>query len=205
MSKGKVKIIYFGVRARVEISRLVLAAAKKDYEFELVDFKDWPTVKPKMRFGVLPVLEIDGKQFSQGIAIQTYLARVNGLYSDDPIEALQIDEISQLREDLIVPESKHFLEQDEAEKAKKGKAMFEETYPKFLDYFVDILKTNGTGYAVGKKMTLADIVIFEGTTTVSQLDPEFFKKYPDLVKFREKISKAPGIKEYLAKSEQRRM
>ncbi|XP_005104704.2 hematopoietic prostaglandin D synthase [Aplysia californica] len=201
-----IKVYYFNkLRARVEISRLVLAAAKVDYEFVPVEGPDWPKLKATLRFEQIPVIEIGGKKYAQGIAIQTYLARTNGLYSNDPLEALAIDEICQLREDLLIPETKHYLEKDETEKAKKEKDMFENVYPKFMKFFSEILKSNGTGFAVGKKLTLADIAIFEGTTTVSQLNPDLFKKYPDLVAFREKISNVPGIKEYLASNEKTRI
>merc|ERR1711974_279681 len=142
----------------------------------------------------------DGQQFSQGIAIQTYLAKTNGLYGDSPLEQLKIDEISLLREDMLIPETKEFLESDEAKKAEIAKQNQESHYPKYLQFFLDILKKSKSGWASGgKKMTLADIVMFEGTTTVSQLYPDIFKKFQDLVKLREKVSKVAGIKEYLEK------
>ncbi|XP_012941489.2 hematopoietic prostaglandin D synthase [Aplysia californica] len=201
-----IKVYYFNrLRARGELPRLVLAAAKVDYEFVPVESPDWPKFKATLPFKQLPVIEIGGKKFAQGIAIQTYLAKTNGLHSDDPLEALAIDEICLLREDLLIQEVKHYREKDEAEKAKKEKDMFENVYPKFMKFFSEILKSNGTGFAVGKKLTLADIAIFEGTTTVSQLNPDLFKEYPDLVAFREKISNVPGIKEYLASKEKTRM
>jgi hypothetical protein len=46
---------------------------------------------------------------------------------------------------------------------------------------------------------LADIVIFEGTTTLSQNQPDILKKYPKINKIRAAVAAAPGIKEYLAK------
>ena len=43
---SKVKITYFDVRGRGELARLVLEAAKKDYEQVTVDFAEWPKMKP---------------------------------------------------------------------------------------------------------------------------------------------------------------
>ena len=43
---SKVKITYFDVRGRGELARLVLEAAKKDYEQVTVDFAEWAKIKP---------------------------------------------------------------------------------------------------------------------------------------------------------------
>ena len=53
----KIKITYFHcspeikLRARVEIARLVLAAAKKEYDYSSVGFGEWPALKPSKREG----------------------------------------------------------------------------------------------------------------------------------------------------------
>merc|ERR1739842_19260 len=146
---GKMKLTYFGVRARGEISRLVLAHSKTDYEFEERTFQDWAELKPKIPGGSLPVLEIDVKMFGQGIAIQTYLADIGGLMGDSAMDRFKINEISLVREDMLVPETQHFLCGDDKE-----------------------------------KLSLADIVIFEGTTTLSQNQPDILKKYPKINKIR---------------------
>merc|ERR1712110_303814 len=127
---GKMKLTYFGVRARGEISRLVLAHSKTDYEFEERTFQDWAELKPKIPGGSLPVLEIDGKMFGQGIAIQTYLADIGGLMGDSAMDRFKINEISLVREDMLVPETQHFL-CDDKEKAEKEKNLKEAHYPKF--------------------------------------------------------------------------
>ncbi|GFR86158.1 glutathione S-transferase [Elysia marginata] len=75
---SKVKITYFDLRARGELARLVMAAAKKDFEDVRVQFADWPKLKANSTYGTLPVLEIGGKEYFQGNAIATYLARENG-------------------------------------------------------------------------------------------------------------------------------
>jgi len=195
----KMKLTYFGVRARGEISRLVLAHSKTDYEMVQLGFEDWPALKPKIPGGSLPCLEIDGKQFGQGIAIQTYLADVGGLMGDNAMDRLKINEISLVREDMLVPETQHFLCGDEAEKKKKEETLKAEHYPKYCKILEDLIAGD---FAVGKKLSLADIVIFEGTTTLSQNHPDILKKYPKINAIRKKVSETAGIKEYLAKRPQ---
>merc|ERR1712154_542092 len=192
----KMKLTYFGVRARGEISRLVLAHSKTDYEFEARTFENWAELKPKIPGGSLPVLEIDGKMFGQGIAIQTYLADIGGLMGDSAMDRFKINEISLVREDMLVPETQHFLCGDEKEKAEKEKNLKEAHYPKYCKILEDLIAGD---FAVGKKLSLADIVIFEGTTTLSQNQPDILKKYPKINKIRATVAATPGIKEYLAK------
>ena len=41
----KLKLTYFDGRGRAEISRLVLAAAKRKFEDNRIGFEDWPALK----------------------------------------------------------------------------------------------------------------------------------------------------------------
>jgi len=163
---------------------------------------DWATMKEKTKYGCVPVAEIDGKEYAQGLALANYFAKLAKLYPEDPLEALKTDEISQLREDLLVPETQVYLEKDEKVQAEKGKKMFDETYPRYLRYFENYLKESSGNFVIGNKLSMADIVIYEGTTTISQLNPDLFKKYPLLVKHRDTIAAEDGIKQYLAQSKQ---
>lgn len=43
--------------------------------------------------GQLPLLEIDGKVMFQSLAIARFLAKKFGLYSEDPLEAYEIDNV----------------------------------------------------------------------------------------------------------------
>ena len=47
------------------------------------------------------------------------------------------------------------------------------------------------------KICLADLVIFEAFTTLSQNHPDIYKKYPKVVAFREKVAKNAEIKKFI--------
>ena len=53
-----------------------------------------------MPFGQMPVLEIDGKQYAQSIALSRYVAKQVGLYGKDDLESLQIDQAADLSTDF---------------------------------------------------------------------------------------------------------
>lgn len=67
------KLIYFNLRARGEIIRLIFAAAGQKYEDHRIERNQWPAYKPQSPFGQLPLLEIrDGSNvvhLCQSIAI----------------------------------------------------------------------------------------------------------------------------------------
>ena len=43
---GKMKLIYFNLRGRAELARLILAQGGADYEDKRVEREDWPKLKP---------------------------------------------------------------------------------------------------------------------------------------------------------------
>merc|ERR1719210_1242050 len=193
-------LTYFGVRARVEIGRLALAYGGIKYDFKLVDFGDWPALKPKVESGALPYIDLNGRQFAQGIALQTYFADLAGIAGSTPLERLEVNQVSLLREDMLIPETRHFLEGDAAEKEKKAKDLVENHYPRYIKIFNDLLKKNEGPFVLGDKFSLADIVIFEGFQTLSQNFPKLLEgdDAAAIVALRAKVAEQKGIKEYLA-------
>ncbi|KAK3796708.1 hypothetical protein RRG08_037473 [Elysia crispata] len=111
-----IKLHYFPLRCRAEVARLVLHAAKRDFVDNEIQFADWPALKPKTPFGSLPYMEVGDEAFGQGQAIASYLAREVGLYGSTNMDALKIEQLQQLREDLVVEEVKAWAEKDEAKK-----------------------------------------------------------------------------------------
>jgi len=70
-----------------------------------------------------------------------------------------------------------------------------------LGFLTQLIKENPTksGYVVGKKLTLADIIVFAGTETVADQNPAVLDKYPEIKAVRAKVAATDGIKQYLAK------
>ena len=46
----KVKLVYFPLRARAELTRLILNAGAIEYEEETITFDKWPGKKPSKNF-----------------------------------------------------------------------------------------------------------------------------------------------------------
>ncbi|KAH9495857.1 Glutathione S-transferase 3 [Bulinus truncatus] len=160
----KYRFYYFNGRGRGELARLLFAVGGQEFEDLRFSSEDWPKYKPETPYGQAPALSVDGVVYAQSIAINAFLAREFGFYGNDSLEILKIDEIVQLWSDFVNP-AVDFLFHTDDEKAKEAglKKVREELAPKILKFLEGILEKNGTGYFVGNRITLVDLMIFEAT------------------------------------------
>ncbi|VDL58780.1 unnamed protein product [Hymenolepis diminuta] len=94
-------LIYFNIRGRAELIRLILHAADKDFIDQRVTSAEWPTLKPTLPFKKLPVLEVttpngDKVLLNESIAITRLLARTFNLYGNDAREIYLIERLNSL-------------------------------------------------------------------------------------------------------------
>ena len=81
-----VKLTYFDIYGRGELTRLMLKAGKLDFEDCRLPFNECPSKKPTTPFGGLPVLSWDGEEIAQQMAIVRFLARKVGLAGKTDLE-----------------------------------------------------------------------------------------------------------------------
>ena len=112
-----IKLTYFGIKGRAELSRLILAAAEMPYEDNRVTNEQWAVLKPSeyqlklldgkhtaynltchfssfipaTPFGSLPILEYDGEELAQSITVARFLAKKCGLGGRNELESAQAD------------------------------------------------------------------------------------------------------------------
>jgi len=194
------KLTYFKARARGELIRLLLTAAGQKFEDVTITFEEWPKLKPSMPLKVLPVLEVDGKQLSQSLAISRYLAREFKLNGGSNWEMALVEQIVDSVNDLADSFYKYYFESDEAKKAELKKKLLEETFPNTMKIFAKLMKENGSGgYFVGKSLTMADLFVYDNGTTFLALDSKPLDKFPTILANRKLVESSPNLKEYLAK------
>merc|ERR1719422_1475289 len=161
MAQPKLKISYFNFTGRAEISRLVCAAAGRDFEDHRYKEGEWAeSARDKTPFGQCPVLTVDGKQYGQSLAICTYLARECGLYGSSNLDGLEIDQYMQLLGDLI-------------------------------NCCVKAMAANKTGFLVGSKLSLADLGIYDFATGMMNERHCGLDKFPLLAKLCAKVAEVP--------------
>ena len=152
---------YFAGNGRAIISRAILCYAKADWTNDAIKREDWPTIKKSglCEFEQVPILEVDGKKYSQSNAIALYLAETFNLMGKDIEENYQIRSLLFAIDDYNVEIWKALFSPDEAKKPELLKAALEKFkffVGKFEKRYVDLGKGK---YFLGDKFTLADIIM----------------------------------------------
>jgi len=94
-----IKLTYFGIEGVAEKVRLALVMGKIEFEDDRMDWKAWEEMKPKTKFGQLPLMKIgDQEPFAQSGAMLRYCGRMARL--NPPHMTLKIEEVIGLEEDI---------------------------------------------------------------------------------------------------------
>jgi len=206
------KLIYFNGKGRAEPARLILAQAKVEYEDHRIEFADWPALKSTLKFGQVPVLEVDGKTIAQSMSIARFLARRYNLAGKNELEEAEADMMVGVMDDAFSDFVACLLEgkmkrNDEA----RQKILIEEfktkTLPAFLDVMQKVLDDNGGNYLVGSDLTWADLVFVCGLEMFVNghgMMPDYenkdaLKDHKSISEFKQKIEDLPNIKAWIEK------
>ncbi|XP_074650328.1 hematopoietic prostaglandin D synthase-like [Tubulanus polymorphus] len=211
----KYRLLYFNARARAEIARLLFVFAGIDYEdvrytLYIDDPEEWAKIKPTIRFGRVPVLEVDGKPLSQSLAITNYLAREFGLSGKDIWEEGRTYEVFFTAQEILeksfaltflsidsskMPELKNYY-------AEKRSKHFETDLPRLFSVLETLLEDRD--YFVESGLTVGDLNVFLVTDEVLMSEKregklaDFMDNYPKILAHRNRIAAIPSIAAYLA-------
>ena len=196
------KLIYFNVMGLGEPIRYLLSYGGVQFEDIRLDFgsSEWTKMKPTTPFGQIPVLEIDGKPYSQTLPICRYLAKQFNLLGKTDLDTLQIDAIANALHDFRKQTvSYYYREPDPVLKAKKREEVFTNVIPYYLGKLEELVKNNG-GYLHGGQLSYADlffVAISDALSTAYESDITNDK--PHLKALTEKVLAIPSIKAWVEK------
>ena len=115
----------------------------------------------ELPFGSLPALDFGGdtpRRIAQSNAILRYAGRLAGLYPDDALTALRVDELVDFGEDISHALSPSMQEPDMEKKLAMRKVILEEKIPHWCRCLEARLDTNDDpAHFVGKTLTIADL------------------------------------------------
>jgi len=188
------KLIYFNVRGLGEVTRYMFKDNDIAHEEQLVEFADWPALKPTMLYGQLPVLDCgDGLVLAQSVAIIRHIARENGLYGSDNKEAALIDQLGDGELDVRKKYMALIYQNYEA-----GKEDYLKDLPNGLAQFEALLKSNneGSGFFVGSKISWADYKMFDLLDNHLILSSPCLDAFPLLKAFHSRIAARPKLAAY---------
>jgi len=199
---GKFKVTYFAAYGRVETARILLALSGQEFE----DFRypisfgtpgDFSTIhRPefdadqaagKFDYGMnmIPVIESGDFRLAQSKAIERYLAKKFGMMGGTLEEEAWVDAINEHVGDI----SAAFMKKDSEEQ------WFKESLPTYMRKLEAALP--GTqGYAVGDKISLADVAIFR---LLNDVQPAYDSKWDSDVSSA--IAECPKISNILGNLE----
>nr|WOZ07764.1 glutathione S-transferase GSTs9 [Agrotis ipsilon] len=192
---------YFPTRALGESCRLLMAYGGQEFEDRRLTHAEWPAFKPNTLFGQMPVLEIDGKQYAQSLAISRYLGRKYGLAGDTLEDGLEIDQIVDLVNDLRAKAAQVRYEKDEAVQEAKHADYVKNVYPDYLERLNAVLVKNNGHLALGK-LTWGDFVLAGMLDYLKMMMrmPDLEKKYPAFQKVVDNVYAIPKVQEYYKNS-----
>ena len=154
------KLHYFEFYGRAEPIRLLLSHAGVQFDDVRHKMEDWPELKQKseqFELGQLPVLEKDGKNYCQAMAILRYLGASHGYLPEDAEQLYRVDRLMDLLSDFCVSifKLRHVTEPEE-QKTMFGE-LCETHYPKYFGYWEKELKSNSSQeFLVGDKASIVD-------------------------------------------------
>ncbi|CAD7700302.1 unnamed protein product [Ostreobium quekettii] len=195
------ELTYFDTKGRAEPIRLALYIGGIQFEDKRVTGEQFASLKPSLPYGQLPVLEVDGEVISQGLAQLRYAGKLSGLYPEDPVAALRVDEALGAGEDMSATLWPSFVESDQAKKLEMRKALAEEALPKWFGVMEKRYSGRHGDYSCGKELTVADLALYSFGAWIrsgaldgipaNSLDP-----YPTLCGIIEKVGAHPKVKEW---------
>ncbi|WKX97382.1 hypothetical protein Q1695_013214 [Nippostrongylus brasiliensis] len=194
------KFYYFPGRGLGEITRQLFALAGVEYEDIRITSEQWPEYKSKMPFGQMPVLEVDGQQIPQSLAIARYVARKYGYAGKTPYEEAIVDALADQYKDFYVQIKDYYypalgLREGDVEAAKKNILIpARDTY---LGYMTDFLKKSSSGFLAGNDVTYADLILAEHVFTMLSVFPEYIKDFPEIEEHYKKVTAIEELKNWM--------
>jgi len=207
----KYKLSYFAGRGLAECSRLLFAHAGVEFE----DFRfsmergpkgeyirpEWDVAKATMPFHKVPVLGVDDVKIPQSKAIERYLAKQFKLLGKNDTEAALIEAIVEQINDNR-SEWRTRKGKPDSERKEAVESYFTDYLPKELPLLEKFVTDNEEGFFVGKKLSYADIALFEWLGTFTDNTDDIAKvlaKFPGLKKLNETVGEDDGIKAWVEK------
>jgi glutathione S-transferase len=157
-----------------------------------------------------PFLKAGRLVIAQTANILLYLGPRHGLSPKAEPGRLWVHQLQLTIADLVVeihdthhPLGPTFYYEDQRPAAKRRTAAFrEERVPKFLGYFERVIAASGGPYLTGRRLTYADLSLFQIVEGLRYAFPNHMKRFerkvPRVIELRDRVAARPRIRSYLA-------
>ena len=165
---SQLTLLYFPIAGRAGAIRDAFRIGGIAFEDKHVGRDDFRRMKTghELPFGSLPVLDVGGAaptRIAQSNAILRYAGKLTGLYPNDPMDALRVDELIEFAEDINHALSPSMREPDMEKKLAMRKVLVDESIPLWCKYLETKLAANtDPTHFVGSSLTVADLKLLHG-------------------------------------------
>ena len=196
------KLYYFQGKGVAEPIRLLFAYKSIQYEDVRIPGEKWLETKPNTPFGVVPVLEEDGKKLGGSVVILRYLAEKPefNVAGSNAWDNAWLANIGDFIKDLNTERAKAKYEKDEKRKEELEKKFGEEVIPKYLGKINEMTMDNG--YLCCGKLTWVDLLLYQQLEFLIEKRPDILKDYPGLAKAKANVEGDANIAKWLAERPQ---
>jgi len=167
------KLTYFAAPGRAWITRTCFAIAGTPFEDETFPYSEFKDLKTSGRLplGQVPVLTLpSGQVVTQSAAIGRYAAKQAGLYPTDDLQALLVDEITEVAGEVL---SKCPQNPDAEEKKRLREEWAATGLQNYLGFFSRKVEANGGAFVVGTALSLADLSLYSTLNMIKSGDFDF--------------------------------
>lgn len=191
-------LVYFNGRGRGELIRLMLAAAEIPFtESFLTQREEFTKLiqDGSLPFKQVPLLKIDDMELVQTNAIVHYVARKGHLYGADDKEAAIIDMYYEASRDFFMVFLPVIFLKTEEQAITEAKNAGDDKYFPALE---KRLTENGTGFLVGKSLTMADVGFLEVLLLCVEYGGlNFLDNYSEVKQYYNRLISIPSIANFL--------
>lgn len=188
---------------RGEPIRLALHIADIPFEDIRFPMSDFAEVRKTTPFGQVPVMEVNGQVITQSNALLRFVGQQADLYPEDIIDALLVDEVLDVVEDMTSKIVSTFgMQGDELKAARE--ALIEGPYNRYVEWLSDRLVAQGNGFFSGDTLSIADLKAWVWLRTLTSgifdhIPADWLAtKAPLLADYVELIAQYPEIHGYYA-------
>jgi glutathione S-transferase len=205
-----------GIQGRGEYVRLALEEVGADYADVARGARGVPAMMKMMEARkdtppfAPPFLKIGKLVIGQTANILLYLGSRHALAPKAEPGKLWVHQLQLVVADFVleVHDTHHplgpslYYEDQRGPAKKRTEEFWTQRVPKYLGYFEGILKSNGGFYLTGRRVTYADLSLFQIVEGLRYAFPNrmkaFERRIPGLIDLHERVANRPNIKAYLA-------
>jgi len=208
-----ITLYYFNIPFwRAEVSRLALFIGDIPFTDYRIENRDYEIFKksgtlPNNKiapFKQLPVLEVDGKIFSQTGTIARFCGKLSGLYPiNNDYEAALIDQIIEASQDINFMVTLSNRDKNPQKIEKSREILATKHLPKMFQFLENLINKNkNSSWFVSDKITIADLAVWKllGWLSSGLLDgvpKNILEPYPKLRAMRNEVYQHPKVNEWM--------